>query len=51
MRLRKKKYVEPYIPGRILVVEIDILPHHWSDGWTFRHRFFVKKHPLVGSFP
>ena len=21
---------------RILVVEVDILPHHWSDGWIFR---------------
>ena len=47
----QKKHVEPYIPGRILVVEIDILPHHWSDGWTFRHRFFVQKNQLVGSFP
>ena len=37
-------------PGRILVVEIDILPHHWSDGWTFRHRFFVKKNRWLIRF-
>eukprot|EP00434_Breviolum_minutum_P023184 symbB.v1.2.020451.t1/scaffold1720.1/size104783/5 len=38
---------------RILVVEIDILPHHWSDGWTFRtwRCWFVRACDLPISRP